>query len=333
MKKIILYLLLIVFAGKANAQDGFQRTAKGTVYKLLSHYTGDRIKLNDVVTFEAIQKTEKDSVLFSTYVTGAPVQAQVQPEGDLMDIFPLLTVNDSVLIKVPTDSIFKGQENKRPPFLRKGSDLLFVIKVEKVQSLNEAIAERDKAIAEGKVLMERYKAEEIASTAKYITDHKLVFKTTASGLKYKITKPSVRRKPLPGDTLLVNYTGRTLLDGRVFDSSIAAEGTKAGLQRPADLYKPYEVVIGRGMVIPGWDEGLLLLNEGSKATFIIPSQLAYAERGGGEYIKPFSTLRFDVELVKVKPAKHTPVKGTAAKHVAVKPGAKTVTKKTAVKKK
>ena len=328
MKKLILYTFFTVLAIKGNAQDGFQRTSKGTIYKMLSHNTGDRIKLNDVVTFQAIQKTEKDSILFSTYVSGTPVQAQVQPDGDLMDIFPLLTVKDSVLIKVPTDSIFKSQEDKRPPFLPKGSNLLFVIKVERVQPLSEAIAERDKEIAEGKILMEKYKAEETANTTKYIADHKLLLKTTKSGLKYKITKASVKRKPLAGDTVLVNYTGRAISDGKVFDSSIASEGIKAGLQRPEDSYKPLEIVIGMGQVIPGWDEGILLLNEGSKATFIIPSQLAYAERGTGDVIKPFSTLWFDVELVKVKPAKHAAVKNAPAKQV---PG-KTAAKKPAVKK-
>jgi len=51
---------------------------------------------------------------------------------------------------------------------------------------------------------------------------------------------------------------------------------------------------------------LLLLNEGSKATFVIPSALAYGEKGQGDDIKPFSTLVFDVEIVKVKPIKHAP---------------------------
>jgi FKBP-type peptidyl-prolyl cis-trans isomerase len=54
-----------------------------------------------------------------------------------------------------------------------------------------------------------------------------------------------------------------------------------------------------GHVIPGWDEGILLLNEGSKARFVIPSDLAYGSRGAGGVIPPNATLIFDVELVKV----------------------------------
>ncbi len=321
MKKYFFYLFITAYAINARAQDGFQRTDKGTVYKMLTHNTGERIKLNDVVTFQVIQKTEKDSILFSTYTTGTPAQTQVAPTGDLMDIFPLMTIKDSVLIKVPTDSIFKTQEDKRPHFLPKGSNLLFIMKVEKVQSLSEAMAERDKMLAEEKALMAKYEADEAANTNKYIASHKLIFTTTPSGLKYKITKASQKRKPLAGDTVFVNYTGRTL-DGKVFDSSVAAEGTKAGLQRPVDSYQPFQMVVGHGEVIPGWDEGLLLLNEGAKATLMIPSKLAYAEKGAGDAIKPFSTLLFDVELVKVKTGKHTTVKHTPVNSTVKKPAAK-----------
>jgi len=296
MKKYIIYLVFCVIAFKATAQDNFERSAKGTQYHLFTHNTGEKIKLNDIVTFQAIQKTGKDSVLFSSYTAGAPLQAQIQPTGDLMDIFPLLTSQDSVLIRIPTDSIFKDNEQQRPAFLPKGSNMFFTLKIVRVQSLEEAMTER-------KAMAEKYATEESANTDKYIAAHKLLLKTTPSGLKYKITKPSIKRKPLNGDTVLVNYTGRTL-DGKVFDSSIAAEAAAGGLQQPGRTYEPIKFAVGASMVIPGWDEGLLLLNEGSKAEFVIPSKLAYGEKGAGDDIKPFSTLIFDVELVKVKPIKH-----------------------------
>jgi FKBP-type peptidyl-prolyl cis-trans isomerase FkpA len=298
MMKYILFILVLTTAVKANAQNDLQRTPKGALYEIFTHNTGDKLKLNDVITFQFIQKTDKDSVLFSTYAAGHPVQAQVQPSqnvGDLMEIFPLLTLKDSALVKVPTDSIFKGHEDQRPAFFPKGSFLSFILKIEKVQSLNDAIAERNAEI-------EKIKADENIAMNKYIADHKLILKTTPSGLKYIITKPSLKLKAQKGDTLLVNYAGHTL-DGKVFDSSIEAVAKSADLQQPGRKYEPIQVIVGTGGVIPGWDEGLLLLNEGSKATFIIPSSLAYGEHGQGD-IKPFSTLVFDIELVKVKPIKH-----------------------------
>lgn len=305
--------LLLAITIKVNAQDNTIHTSKGANVQVLTKNTGDKIKLNDVVTFEVIQKTEKDSVLFSTYTMGRPVKIQIQPSqnvGDLMDILPLLTVKDSACVKVSTDSIFKGQENQRPVFLPKESNLVFLIKIDKIQSLDEAIAEKNAAL-------EGLKTAEIAASNKYIADHKLVVKTTISGLKYVITQPSLKRKPLAGDTLLVNYTGRTT-DGKVFDSSVKAEAEKAGLQQPGRNYEPLQVVVGAGAVIKGWDEGLLLLNEGSKAEWIIPSGLGYGAEGSGGDIPPYSTLVFDMELVKVKPIKHAPAKPAVKKTLAKK---------------
>src|SRR5271165_2181054 len=144
--KYILYILALTIVVKANAQTELLRTPKGAMYQVFTHNIGNKIALNDIVTFQFIQKTDKDSVLFSTYTSGHPVQVQiVAPKnvGDLMEIFPLLSAKDSVLVKVPTDSIFVGHEDQRPPFFPKGSNLTFILKIERVQSLNEAIAERD----------------------------------------------------------------------------------------------------------------------------------------------------------------------------------------------
>ncbi len=304
--KYILFILALTITVSANAQNNLQRSPEGAMYQVFTHNTGDKIKVDDIVTFDLIQKNDKDSVLLSTYAIGHPGQIQVKPSqnvADLMEIFPLLTLKDSALVKVPTDSLFKGQEDKRPPFLPKGSDLTFIIKIEKIQSIDEAIADM--------------KAAEAKDAAKYIADHKLILKTTPSGLKYIITQPSLKPRPLKGDTLLVNYVGRTL-DDKIFDTNIEAIAKSTGTAQDGRTYEPFQFVVGAGGVIPGWDEGLLLLNEGSKAMFVIPSGLAYGEQGSGA-IGPFSTLVFDVELLKVKPIKHVAPKPALKKPLHKKP--------------
>ena len=123
--KYIFSIIALAIAVSANAQTGLQTTPKGTQYQIFTSNTGDKIKVNDVITFQVIQKTGKDSVLFSTYAAGHSVQAQIQPSqnpGDLMDIFPLLTAKDSAFVRIPTDSIFKGHEDQRPAFFPKGSN-------------------------------------------------------------------------------------------------------------------------------------------------------------------------------------------------------------------
>lgn len=110
--------------------------------------------------------------------------------------------------------------------------------------------------------------------------------TTASGLLYKITKKGEGKKAEKGNTVAVHYAGK-LTNGTEFDNSF-----KRG--------EPIEFPVGTGMVIKGWDEGILLLNEGDEATFLIPPDLGYGARGAGGVIPPNAWLIFDVALVKVK---------------------------------
>ena len=187
----------------------------------------------------------------------------------------------------------------------------------------------EKARTEQTALAAKMRSLEVPALNKYIADNKLTPVTTASGLKYVIVQPATGPKPLPGDTLLVNYAGRTL-EGKLFDSSIESVAKAGGLQQPGRNYEPIKFVVGNSEVIRGWDEGLLLMNEGSKAKLIIPSALAYGERGGGEDIKPYSPLVFDVELVKVIKGVHKPAKPVVA---AKKPTTKKPAAKKAVAKK
>lgn len=326
---IFLGLILCLFGFNASAQ--FQRTAKGVQYQIISTTPGVKIKQNDVITFNATQATDADSVLFSTYKQGQPIKVQVHPStniADLMDLFPLMSVNDSAIVKVPVDSVFKGHETEMPPIFKKGGSLIFKLKIIGVQTLEQAMAERNAAMEKVKAEGEKVKATEMVTLANYIKTKGIVAKTTPSGLHYVVKSAGIKPKPLNGDTVYVNYTGRTL-DGKVFDSSVEADAKAGGLNQPGRTYEPISFALGTGRVIKGWDEGLALLNEGSKATFIIPSALAYGERGAGEDIKPYSTLVFDVELVRAARIKHTAVKPAAKAPVKKAP----LKKRTAAKKK
>ena len=107
--------------------------------------------------------------------------------------------------------------------------------------------------------------------------------TTKSGLQYEVLTEGTGKSPKASDKVRCHYEGK-LLDGSVFDSSYQRG-------EPADF--------GLNQVIAGWTEGVQLMKEGAKFRFFIPYLLAYGERGAGSSIPPYSTLIFDVELIKV----------------------------------
>ena len=106
---------------------------------------------------------------------------------------------------------------------------------------------------------------------------------TESGLQYKVIESGSGISPTKEDIVQVHYEGR-LVNGEIFDSSIGAE--------------PIEFKVGE--VLPGWVEALQLMKEGGKMQVVIPSDLAYGDRGN-QLIGPAETLIFELELIKVNP--------------------------------
>jgi peptidylprolyl isomerase len=108
-----------------------------------------------------------------------------------------------------------------------------------------------------------------------------------SGLQYIEFEKGQGPAPQVGQVVSVHYRG-TLEDGTEFDNSFTRG-------------QPIDFPLGVGFVIPGWDEGIALMNVGGKARLIIPPELAYGEQGAGGVIPPNATLTFDVELVEMLP--------------------------------
>ena len=110
---------------------------------------------------------------------------------------------------------------------------------------------------------------------------------TVTELKVETTKPGTGdRVTKNGDTIDMQYTG-TLVDGTKFDSSY-------------DRTQPFEFTLGAGMVIKGWDQGLVGMKVGEKRRLTIPASLGYGAQGAGGVIPPNATLIFDTELVSIK---------------------------------
>ena len=110
-------------------------------------------------------------------------------------------------------------------------------------------------------------------------------KITDSGLKYEDLVVGEGDLAAAGQRVSVHYTG-WLVDGKKFDSSL-------------DRDEPFSFVLGKGMVIRGWDEGVAGMKSGGKRKLTIPPHLAYGQAGAGGVIPPNATLIFDVELLAV----------------------------------
>jgi len=153
-------------------------------------------------------------------------------------------------------------------------------KAENEKSVKDEEANAKKAAAEAM-------AKEPSLIAQYVKDNKVTAKPNGSGLYYIEKVKGKGAKATAGKKVKVHYTGK-LLNGKVFDSSLD--------RKPST---PFEFTIGKGEVIPGWDEGISMMSAGGKATLIIPSKLGYGERGAGADIPAYAPLVFDVELISI----------------------------------
>lgn len=249
-------------------------------------------------------KTGGDSTIYSTLDQPFPGYLQandsIPPSNGMDEIFLGLCKGDSISFEAPARVIFG---NNQPGFLqadelvqvslgafevtdRNGIDSLFQLAMAEEQAKQ---AERAKELM----------VSEAAEIEAYAQAQGIELEQTENGLFYMIEEEGTGEETTPGTTMYVDYAGY-LIDGTLFDTSNPELAQQNDVFNPSRDYSPLPVNVGMGQVIPGWDEGLLLLKKGSKAKFVIPSPLGYGEAGAGGLIGPNSILVFDVEVTDVQ---------------------------------
>jgi FKBP-type peptidyl-prolyl cis-trans isomerase FkpA len=244
-----------------------------------------KVLRRDFVTFHLETRTEKDSVLKSTFKTQEPIVKEISIEeykysdkGFMEDMLLKLQVGDSATFLVDSESLFEAIKRPRPAFIQQGSKVKYIVKVLKAQNDVEVNAD------EQGVLFKKKKVDE-KIIAEYVAKNMQGAKKTYSGIWYNIHQQGEGDFAVIDDVVAIEYTGK-FLDGKVFNSS----------ERDGRLL---EFPVGAGFVIKGLDEVMLLMKKGAKATFVIPSYLAYSEEGLGDKIPSNSPLIFEIQFIDI----------------------------------
>ena len=265
----------------------YKTTNTGLRYIFHTEHKGKSPRENNYVTLDMVYRLENDSVLYDSREAGMPLRYQLTKpsfEGAIEEGIMMMSEGDSATFFVSADSMFaKFFKKPLPDFIKKGSRMVFNIHLLKVQSAAEAETEiREK-------LMTKFSAEKKLIDS-YVGENKITEKPSPDGLYIIVTKKTKGKLPEKGDRIAVQYIGK-FLHGEIFDACIPNH--------------PYEFILGSGKAMPGFEEALSKLREGEKATIIIPSELAYGEKGkrnpaSGVYIvPPYTPLVYEVELVSI----------------------------------
>ncbi|KAK6021753.1 GMP synthase domain protein, partial [Ostertagia ostertagi] len=252
-RKIIGGLFIDIFQEEANLLTGVSFLGQGTIYP---------------------------DVIESLSVHGPSATIKSHHNGDVSEGFMMLTAGDTASFRVSADSMQKVGM-MLPEWVEKGKNvkIQFDVKVVNVQTQAEMQAEaQTKAAAQigidDKLLQDYFAKNNIKATK------------TASGLYYKIDKPGSGPTAAAGQSVTMEYTGKTM-DGTKFDSNVDPQFQHV---------QPFTFVLGQGQVIRGWDEGIALMNKGAKGTLYIPSPMAYGAQSPSPAIPANSVLIFDVEV-------------------------------------
>jgi FKBP-type peptidyl-prolyl cis-trans isomerase len=269
--------------------DGFTKSPDGLDYKLITKGTGTQtLKPGDLAEMH-VKFRIGDTVMINTFEMNnqKPVTQQCQPpsmKGDLMEGLMKMKAGDSMVFRMLMDTLATRAKQPKPAWAKPGDYAVWEIKMVSVKTKEQAEAENAKKegaqlAIDDKILQDYFKSKKIKNVKKM-----------PSGIYYVIQKPGAGLSPKTGQKVSVNYTGQDL-KGEKFDSNVDPSFNHV---------EPFSFDLGKHNVIKGWDEAVAIMKKGTKATFYIPSSLAYGSNGAGAKIPANAILIFDIELLSFK---------------------------------
>lgn len=292
---VILALGFFLSLSSCDKMGKIQVTDSGNQYIVHQNGTGDVVAQTGYYAYVHATLVANDSIVFDTRSNEAEPTAVQIPDsenisptgaGPVEDVLRGRKAGDSLTIIMRLDTL-----EVKPPGLEDVDKLYYHLMVKEVvdaETYAMRMAEKQAELeAAMQVLMAREtEVLDLAETTRndYLSGTLEGLQTTPSGLKYVIHEEGDGQQATAGDIAMAHYVGKLVENGEVFDQSF---------QRGRGIQFP----IGDGRVIMGWDEGFLLLKEGTKASFFIPSELAYGAEGTPDGTIPANAeLMFYVEL-------------------------------------
>lgn len=291
MKNKLLYILLVVlvYSCKDPVYKGYTETDTGLFYKLRVIGEGKKKpSIGDYLQLRITYKTSRDSVFFDTYSsneTGMVILPFNHSSftGSFEEGLTTMNEGDSVSFIVDAVALFKNFfKAELPIFLKQGDVVKMEVKLHRIMNGEEY----KKTIAEYEEMLADRDIEERRKLQMYLDTNQAHF-SFSQGMYYQPLVQGAGNVAETGDLVKVNYKGY-FLDGRLFESTY-------------DRGQPLEFKLGeQGQVLKGIELAISLLNEGAKAKFIIPSQLAFGEAGSSTGIVPsYSTVVYEIELLSI----------------------------------
>jgi len=285
-------LILVLFSacdsGSTNKHGDFEFTESGLAYKF--HIVNESAELPEIgklAFLEMIYGTD-DTIFYDTkIVPGGLVPVPItEPayDGDFMEGLQMMHIGDSATFIVNADSFFlkTARFPEVPPYAIDIDELTFNVKMVKIRTQEEARADFDQEL----VVMQM---SEDSILQAYITENNIKIKPTETGLYYEELNAGTGALAKKGDMVTVNFD-ISFLDGTQLFST-------------KDQGEPVFFELGQPFDTEGMNEALLKMKAGGTSRIIMPSNLAFGDKGRGNFIPPYSTLISELELVKIQTKK------------------------------
>ena len=277
-------LALLALASCNSEFSGYKKTKEGIYYKIFSENDTITPKIGDVVTMGMIYKAG-DSLLFNSYTEERPFQIILQEpqyQGDVFACIAMMSLGDSAVFKIKADSFFyiTARTPMLPPFVDSTSYMTFNIKLNKVQTQEEAKLEREAELV-------ALQGKEAGIIEQYVKENNITVPADEEGLYFIETKKGSGKKVSEGLIIVINYTLK-FTNGDILFSTLTTGET-------------IDFEYGTQFDTKGFNKGIGQMRKGGKATLIVPSSLAFGATGAaGGRVEPYTPLIYEIEVVDIR---------------------------------